>query len=189
MLETEMKLLLSKAEYDYLYSAFESDSETILQTNYYYDTNNFDMDKKGTTCRVRKIGNYYCATMKDHKDMSHGLSEEMSTLVYCVANVMDFFGFHLRQQGCLETARTNLKFDCDVLVTIDKNSYLGIEDYELEIEYDEDKYFLASAILKRLSEMLYFDGIVSSTEEFVSRVGKGKSKSSRFFDRKRERKL
>ncbi len=189
MIEHEIKLMLTEKEYEYICAMFADSCETLKQINYYYDTNNFEMNKKGITCRVRNIGDYYCATMKTHKNTAFGISEETSFVVYSVAEVMDFFGFHLRKQGCLTTYRTNLKADFDILVTLDKNTYLGIEDHELEIEYDEEKCSLAYGFLRELSETMYFDSILRSQDELLLRAGTGKSKSSRFFERREEMKL
>lgn len=184
MIEYEVKLMLSKEEYDFIMDVYDSEADSIRQVNYYYDTDGLDMNKKGITCRIRQIGDYLCATMKDHTDGAGGRSEEMSFAVYRVSEVMDFFGFHLRQQGSLVTERTNLKIKADVLATLDKNTYLGTEDYELEIEYQEDNLALAVNILKSIAEMLYSGGVINGTGEFLSRAGAGKSKSARFFDRK-----
>ncbi len=186
MIEYEFKLMLTKKEYDCIKNVYGFGAETIRQVNYYYDTNGFDMNKKGTTCRIRQIGDYLCATKKNHSMLINGKSEEMSSPVHSIPDIMDFWGFTLRLQGSLVTERTNLKVNTDLMVTVDKNTYLGVEDYELEIEYDEENFILAECMLRHISEAMYFSGAVNSLEEFNLRLGKGKNKSARFFDRKKE---
>lgn len=184
MIEYEYKLMLSEKEYNYIINAFDTNIDTIIQMNHYYDTAIFDMYKKGITCRIREIGDYMCATMKCHLDSVVGGSEERSFSVYRVSEVMDFFGFHLRKQGCLLTERSTIKIPLEVLATLDKNTYLGKEDYELEIEYLEGNEHLAMSALKTLEQLLYDGGLIYSNDELNSRLGKAKSKSSRFFETK-----
>ena len=67
---------------------------------------------------------------------------------------------------------------------IDRNTYLGFTDYELEIEYTEghgdEAMHIIKHIVKKLSNYLEF----YPAEELLNRVGKSKSKSERFFESK-----
>ena len=54
MKEFERKMLLSKDEYDILMKYLEKSGSTTRQVNYYFDTDDFLMNKKGVTCRIRE---------------------------------------------------------------------------------------------------------------------------------------
>ena len=71
MTELEKKLLLTEDEYDYLMERFGYGSPLIqkpivTQINYYFDTDDFSMNRRNTTCRIRLKGGKYRATMKRH---------------------------------------------------------------------------------------------------------------------------
>ena len=58
MLEYEKKVMLTKDEYAVL-SAQCRGMRVETQTNYYFDTDDFCMNRKGITCRIRaKNGKY-----------------------------------------------------------------------------------------------------------------------------------
>lgn len=67
---------------------------------------------------------------------------------------------------------------------IDRNTYLGFTDYELEIEYIEGHGDEAMHIIKDSAKKLSDYLELYPAEEFLNRVGKSKSKSERFFERK-----
>ena len=184
MIEYEIKIMLSKEEYEFLLKEFGAGSNSIKQSNYYYDTDDMSMNKKNITCRVRKTGSSLKATMKEHVKGSMGKSEESSFMVYRVADIMDFYGHHLKNQGMLFTERTKLSVAGDVAATVDKNTYLGIEDYELEIEYDDINVFTAIDILEKIAEKLCYENFVSTPQQFLLRLAVSKNKSERFFARK-----
>ena len=87
-------------------------------------------------------------------------------------------------QGSLVTERIVLHKEKFCKAVIDRNTYLGFTDYELEIEYIEghgdEAMHIIKHIVKKLSNYLEF----YPAEELLSRVGKSKSKSERFFERK-----
>lgn len=53
-LEIEQKFLISKKDYIYLVDLLDWD-RSLIQKNYYYDTQEFDLKKQGETLRVREI--------------------------------------------------------------------------------------------------------------------------------------
>lgn len=65
-IEKEYKSELSLNEYNSLLNYF-TDTNTIIQTNYYFDTPNFDLRKKGFMARIRVINNEYTFTLKTPK--------------------------------------------------------------------------------------------------------------------------
>ena len=71
MTELEKKLLLTEDEYDYLmeHLGYESpliQKPIVTQINYYFDTDDFSMNRQNTTCRIRLKDGKYKATMKKH---------------------------------------------------------------------------------------------------------------------------
>ena len=66
LIEYEKKFLLTKEEYLKLISSLCGNTAPIIQTNHYYDTNNFELNDKGITCRIREKDNKFTATIKTH---------------------------------------------------------------------------------------------------------------------------
>lgn len=69
MAELEKKLLLTEDEYDYLMEHFGYESPLIrkpivTQINYYFDTDDFSMNRQNTTCRIRLKDGKYKVTIK-----------------------------------------------------------------------------------------------------------------------------
>lgn len=64
-LEYEKKMLLTKAEYAALAERYRG-MPTESQTNRYFDTEDFDMNRRGITCRIRAKNGAYRTTVKNH---------------------------------------------------------------------------------------------------------------------------
>lgn len=64
MLEYEKKVLLTEAEYTCLKKLANDPSLTATQINHYFDTDDFAMNQKGITCRVRLKNGMYQPTIK-----------------------------------------------------------------------------------------------------------------------------
>ena len=92
-------------------------------------------------------------------------------------------GLHL--QGKLITKRMLIIKDAFCEVVIDRNEYLGYTDYEIEAEYISGYENRAEKYLESVAEHLVSAKLIDSAKNFLLRVGKGKSKSQRFFNRKR----
>ena len=71
---------------------------------------------------------------------------------------------------------------------MDRNTYLGCNDFEIEVEYAKDCEKRAMAHIKGIAEILVAANVIDSVESFMLRIGEGKSKSERFFDRKQAEK-
>ena len=136
MIEYEKKIILDAEEYKYLISLIPN-RDTIIQENFYYDTDDFDMNALGVSCRVRKINNKYVATIKRHCFGCKNCSKETSMPVKDEQDDKLFNGLDVKFVGSLTTERTLLIRNEKIKVVLDKNFYLGIVDYEMEIEYME----------------------------------------------------
>lgn len=183
MQEREKKIQLTAKEYAVLLCSLNGEAVHAVQTNYYYDTDDFIMNKTGTTCRVREKNGKYKATVKKHSfgtECSEEKSFEVSKEVYL--NVFKDIGLGL--QGILVTDRTVLHQDKYCQMVADCNTYLGVTDYELEIEYACGYEKAAKALLLYCVEILKSNIKDFDENKFLESVGKGLSKYQRFFKEK-----
>ena len=67
---------------------------------------------------------------------------------------------------------------------LDKNEYFDTVDYELEIEYSVELEGNAFDSINAIAEILFRNGILNTDSELINRIGVGKNKSERFFERK-----
>lgn len=184
MLEYEKKIIITEKEYEILLGLRCGDSYDFVQTNYYYDTDNFDMNAKGITCRIREKNGEYTATVKAHKSIVKDCSVEISKKVENEYDDTLFVNRNVSLQGYLVTHRTILYFDDDIEIALDKNTYLDTKDFELEIEYSPGQEERAEHMLKYFSGSIdYFDDESYNTD-LLFRSHFSKSKSERFFERK-----
>lgn len=180
MTECEKKLLLSEEAYNALMERFSSAQKQIVtQINYYFDTDDFAMNRRNTTCRIRLKDGQYQATMKRHA-AGTDQSTETEMEIYAGLDHNAFTDMGLKLWGALTTHRCVLLKNPHLEVVLDRNEYLGYTDYELEIEYLPEYEKEARAVLKEVEKALqrkrspiYNIGIFSA----------GLNKSKRFFKR------
>lgn len=178
LIEYEKKFLLAKEEYLKLISSLCGNTTPVIQTNHYYDTNNFELSDKGITCRIREKNNKFTATVKTHLPDK---SLEQSKIVTDENDTSLFTEYNVEYQGKLITHRTKLFCGNGYEIVIDHNEYLLTEDYELEAEYTDGNEDVLSSPLKLISNTLNID-----INDFLARSIKTKSKSFRFFERKKQ---
>lgn len=180
MIETEKKLLLTKDEYDCLFSCFGKDKPIVRQINYYFDTEELSMNKQNITCRIRLKDGKYKGTIKHHaqnSDQSREIEIDVRNGLY--DNI--FVDMGLKRQGKLTTERCIILKDTVCEVVLDKNDYLGYTDYELEIEYAPGCESYAVSTLKTIADVLIHHN--SSINDVAQRTCNVKSKSKRFFEK------
>lgn len=178
LIEYEKKFSLTKEEYSKLISSLCGNTIPVIQTNHYYDTKNYALNKMGITCRIREKNNKFTATIKTH------LSDKSLEQSKTVANEKDvslFSDYNVKYQGQLITHRTKLFCGNGYEIVIDRNEYLSAEDYELEAEYTNGNENIISSPLKLIANTLNID-----FNDFYARSLKTKSKSCRFFERKKQ---
>lgn len=177
MTEFEKKMLLSEEAYRVLKTWAGMSAKTVVQTNYYYDTQDGAFHKQGITCRIREKNATYVATIKKHKGKER--SEEYTKEVKNAFDTILFADLGVSFQGCLKTTRTTICRDNGVKAVLDKNEYLNTIDYELEIEYLEG-YEKQAKLME--SVMLY---VLSKYGDPADKIlCKPPNKSRRFFKRK-----
>lgn len=181
MTELEKKLLLSKEEYNYLFRIF-GDSENIKkQINYYFDTDDFSMNKQNVTCRIRLKGGKYKGTIKKHFDNTDN-SNEAEVRIQNGISDNEFVHMGLKLQGKLVTERCVILKDELFEIVLDKNKYLGTTDYELEIEYALGYDDAAQSILEIFIKVLSKHKTSNTNYKSLQKVP---SKSNRFFSVKK----
>lgn len=187
MTELEKKLLLTKDEYDYLMEHLGYESPLVLkpiatQINYYFDTDDFSMNRQNTTCRIRLKDGKYKATMKRHST-SEDQSTETEMYIYNGLESNAFTNMGLKLQGELITKRCVIFKDANCEAVLDKNEYLGQTDYELEIEYTSEHEKDAMAILNIFRDILIRRKCFLLYKEAATELPKVPSKSNRFFEK------
>ncbi len=137
--EIEYKVLINEAQYQGLMANFPG--QPFAQTNFYFDNFDGQLKKRGISCRIRTYGDEVELTFKipkkkgkDEITFDH-IDPETAFTRSDVAFFMARMGIlsPLVHQGTLETIRST--YQCRYgLLCIDKNTYNGITDYELEYE-------------------------------------------------------
>lgn len=184
MLEYEKKAMLTGNEYIALVMMMCKYAPVVPQTNYYFDTEDYSMNQKGITYRIRAKEGIFKTTVKihctDNPDCS--MEEELAVQTEFKLNAFDKLG--LRYQGELLTERIVMYRNSFCKMVLDRNSYLGKTDFELEVEYLDGYEDEALRLLQNIAEALVTAYMINDPEEFMIRVGKSGSKSGRFFERK-----
>ncbi|MBE6799017.1 MAG: CYTH domain-containing protein [Ruminococcaceae bacterium] len=186
MLEYEKKFLLQRSEYECLKNHKFCKGNAVRQINYYYDTEDFDYDYKGITCRIREKNGQFVATVKEHKTGGSDCSIERSRFVNNEADTVLFRGMGVTFQGKLVTDRIVTEPVNGVKVMLDHNIYLETEDFELEIEYEPDKEHEATEVEGILARHLGFDPKTHGIGFLWDKIGRVSNKSHRFFSHYRE---
>ncbi len=156
--EVEFKSLLTKDEYERLIKKFKG-NRTDLQTNHYFDTSRFSLKAVDASLRVRQRESYEL-TLKKKKgytiqEYSLPITEEVFKVIKETGIVPDS---DLKQELIpiigeqklnnflsLSTLRMFFPYGKGILF-LDKSTYLGVTDYELEYEarnyHDGKKEFI-----------------------------------------------
>lgn len=149
-IEIEFKNLLDIEEYNRLEDFFEmKDIKANSHINHYFETEHFDLKKKGAALRIREKDNFFQLTLKEPHE--EGLLETHDTMsaeeaaswinndiipkaqVAAQLNQLGIDFAALRYGGTLKTDRKETVYK-DTTIVLDYSSYNGQEDFELEIE-------------------------------------------------------
>ncbi|MFL0435999.1 CYTH domain-containing protein [Bacillus pumilus] len=149
-IEIELKQLLMKEEFEQLKQHFQlKDSDFHTQTNYYFDTPQFDIKSQFAALRTREKNGQWVLTLKEPHEI--GLLETHQTIAPPsnlddfqlpkgeVADRLDHLNIQKDQIvyfGSLETSRAEKKIK-EGLIVLDHSRYLTVEDYELEFEVSD----------------------------------------------------
>ncbi|MCI8388386.1 MAG: CYTH domain-containing protein [Clostridiales bacterium] len=171
MIEKEYKFLLDKEQFFKIQRAAKNifkHNTKFLQINYYYDDENGSLSKQDTTLRVRQMGDSLLLQKKWHimKSGTAVVSDETEAEITSLPNVIDD---KYCLMGSLVTQRVRVFMkDSSGYIDFDRNYYLGVCDYEVEIEITSG----AEKIAEKCISLLKLDS--------TSAV---KGKSTRFFEK------
>jgi len=155
-IEIEFKNLLNQNKYEQLADELPFDTNNrFTQTNYYFETESFDLKERGCALRIRKKKDSWTATLKEpHLDglleTHDSLTEEevqswMNDKPSPTPNIeirLEGLGIsfsHIQFKGALTTERMEIPYR-DTLLVLDRSHYNQQTDYELELEAKEKQY-------------------------------------------------
>ncbi|MFA7417805.1 MAG: CYTH domain-containing protein [Acholeplasma sp.] len=142
--EIEFKTQISKDKYDELIENFELEQNVFKQTNYYFDTNDLDLNKRSMVLRIRQKKETFKLTLKSQSETGafeyHVLidAEQAQQMKKEGFHTKDFFeqiDYHVFFQTSLDNFRASTPYMGGILF-LDYNEYCGLKDYELEYEAD-----------------------------------------------------
>ncbi|WP_010631304.1 CYTH domain-containing protein [Sporolactobacillus vineae] len=153
--EIEFKNMLEETEFNTLCLKFDRDESTFFkQTNDYFDTPTFALKNAHAALRIRHLSGEHDFTLKQprngiiletHQQLS---DQESSDLIHygvmpegALEKAIDQMGINVDQLihvGELITKRTEFPYKQGELF-FDRSAYLGIQDFELEYEAEEQE--------------------------------------------------
>lgn len=184
MKEYEKKILLTSQEYEEMVMPLCGRLRPVVHTNYYFDTDDFSMNNKGLTFRIRGKNGRFKATIKNHNTRADDCSIEEDLVEKTTFDPDIFNVLGLRYQGQLITERIVIHKDVFCKAVLDRNTYLGHTDFELEVEYAKGRENIALGLIENIAEDLLSSYTIADKKEFLDRAKHSKSKSQRFFERK-----
>lgn len=186
MIENEYKILTDKNTFynmlEYITDNYkDADKKRIVQCNYYYDTENFDLYNNFITFRIRQKEKSLTQQIKIKNVVTNTqISEEIEQSVSAVENsykpdeLLNQFEIYddINLLGSLVTERTHHIINDGLCIDFDITMYLGITDYEIEIEYDEDMKSEAEKIYNIISENISDRTINGKYARFIQQYKK-----------------
>ena len=181
MIETELKSIISKEQFDTVKAMFEWDS-VFEQTNSYYTDPAGLLKQHGITFRVRTTNGKNKIQIKRHKSKTKALqvSEESEFDIDSIPELFtDDKVFNLTGVntmaillGSLKTTRHSFIYSDGVEICLDKSEYLGVVDYEIEIEYTES---IPDSLFIKLSDLgISFEKLsVGKFTRFLNKLNDG----------------
>ncbi len=170
--EIEYKAMLTKESFDSLLTYFPQfciAMPSYNQTNYYFDTEDYELHHQGVTVRIRekeetwelqvKIPEDNKGSYNQHQEIRQTISEEEAREYIKVGlnkniPIMNQLFHRLKIEysslqiiGMLQTKRHDFYFYTDT-ISLDKSTYLGVTDYELE--WETNNHLFATFELNRL---------------------------------------
>ncbi len=142
MIEREYKFLLTEKQFHTALktaAALYGASKNQEQINYYYDDDSLSLNRRGITARIRQKGGSYGLHLKrhGHSENDYAVSEETEYIADGVPEAITLPEFgRLTYKGQLTTGRHTFMVGPDVSLDMDASIYLGLTDYEAEIEFN-----------------------------------------------------
>lgn len=141
-IEIEFKTFISKEIYDQLLALFQLENNIFTQINHYFDTEDFLLQQNDTILRIRQKHRQFKLTSKSHGQEGvlekHILLQEpeaMQMLKQGFDATMIDIPYPVKKICELTTERASTAYKNGILF-LDKSSYYGNVDYEVEFEAD-----------------------------------------------------
>ena len=173
--EIEYKYLISSEQFHKLSTVCEKKYTFLkrkLQVNYYYDTNDNALSRSKITVRIRQSQNELQLQIKKQmaEKESVTVSEEYSDSIDELPHSMRIPDVQnkVSLKGNLITERTIYSFGENSIICFDMNMYLGICDYEVEIEVRPNDRQEVSAVIDALG--LKKTSVMSKRSRFFERL-------------------
>ena len=149
------------------------EAENSVQINYYYDTPNEVFRGHNITCRIRQKNELLVGTVKKHF-VDGECSVERHFKIRDLPYRMTVDGEKLILKGQLITFRTKYLVSESIELVLDKNIYLGVVDYELELEYKvghkKEAEERINELLKRIANGKIEKNSLSKSERFFRKL-------------------
>jgi len=142
MTEREYKFLLPKEQFYKMLEKAKTlygTSRDKTQINHYYDDEVLSLNHKKITVRIRESGGMFRLQIKSHGKTrtTYTLSEEREHETEAIPEEIALSELgNVGRKGCLVTRRNSFSVCPGVSLDMDENTYLGLTDYEAEIEFE-----------------------------------------------------
>lgn len=142
--EIEFKTRISKATYEKLLHEFELEENVFKQTNFYFDTDDLQLNKKSMVLRIRQRKDTFKLTLKSqsetgafeyHVFLDEKQAEKMKKEGFRTKDFFEQIDYQVNFQASLDNYRASTPYMGGTLF-LDYCEYCGIKDYELEYEAD-----------------------------------------------------
>ncbi|MGO2637849.1 MAG: CYTH domain-containing protein [Enterococcus viikkiensis] len=159
-IEIEFKSMLTKSEYEHVFRFYQlSLSQTIQQTNWYYDTVDWQLKENHMGLRIRPFDKHAEATLKIPQavgllEVTDSLTPEQVEAALTkhrfafdakeILQRLDLLNINfneLKLIGKLTTQRAELNVP-EGKLALDESWYSGQHDFELELEVSNDQFSL-----------------------------------------------
>lgn len=148
-IEIEFKTAIGEKTYYDMLQLFDLESNVFKQTNYYFDTDNFDLNKQHIVLRIRQKGNnHFKVTSKKQSRESGNEAFESHVLLqknevqdmiengFNTTKYFDDIDYFVTFKASLDNYRVSTYYESGTLF-FDRSDYHGITDYEIEFEYHD----------------------------------------------------
>lgn len=144
-IEIEFKTRISEETYHKLLSDFDLENNVFKQTNYYFDTDNLDLNQRKTVLRIRSKGPHsFKLTLKSqheqeayefHVFLTKDEAEHMIKHGFNTKDYFEEFDYFVTFKTSLDNYRAKTPYKRGTLF-FDLCEYCGQRDYEIEYEVD-----------------------------------------------------
>ncbi|MBE0700451.1 MAG: CYTH domain-containing protein, partial [Acholeplasmataceae bacterium] len=138
-IEIEFKTVVPHSKYQDLLSLFNLENNIFKQTNHYFDTDDYDLNKRQIVLRIRQKGeNFFKVTLKSQSDegayenhvlLTKPQAEDMIQSGFHTKDFFDDIDFFVTFRVSLDNYRVSTPYQAGTLF-LDRCEYCNIVDYE-----------------------------------------------------------